>query len=993
MVRYLKKINCFALLILLCMCFTFSNTDKVSAYTVTHSGTGSNSGTSVGTFYFSGGWNPEIYGIRVTLVDKNGDRLKFTYKDGGRTVNVVSDSVDFYNSEGRGSRVTRDIKHSVCRKSNGGTTLCDRKDTANSTMEIKEGGYSWHDISEIGLSLGNYYSDGFSVSNQFKTLADSSNRGKLEKLFKTLMGVELNKVLNSSQGYCSANKKSLEDAYIIYEVLVHDGYSGKDSFIMTASEFSSYYPNGTANEGLVYILPAYSRALYVPKSTGNLGNKYFNAVNSGIPDNRYNLNNWNNSGANNSKNGYFMGILRLGLSEANKNNWKCGADFSVDAACQRCDSTDGQNKALIVQDTPDWEAILETKTYPNEDPYKKVKNYFSKGNGIVCREEIYTYFPNQNNIIAVTAGRYFTVNPSGEEMKNVISSGIPNFRPVKVKKIRQCKGADAGKLNSYANNAASKFKKEMGTVWFKYTENYSGSTYNNDGYQKMRGYGQTYSSHVSGDMLTMETSMNYTLPKEYYQYIYKANDLPVRQATNNQKNSGQYLNVGIANLPVSIFNNNKDAAKIQFAYDLPKDDGHKLGTAYTEQNTYLKLGDTKNIYANPETKPEVIRNSACAKMYGYNPGLYSECVKHRTSNAVGLRGSSTGYSSCFGKLDKNKDGSTPEGYICVVKNSNPPGNPPGNECSTEKDANEQGRSWNPEEKICCPVGKTYNTTTKKCEDPNDKRKCMVDESTRPITYYNSKGQKTDLNGYKADCPDPENICKIENGKYYKDGIEITYEQYKQDCDPGTTTCPPGYKVCHGICIDNDEICPPENICDDDCEYGCCPSGECAPMPRNEKGEIVCPGPGGLNIIYRPVDLKYTFPGQAGTDAGKSRNTGSNWCEYNIKTKKLVNCNSNNNVVKYYVNNKNTEVYSGDPLYEVKLDSKTISSIREYNRNQKSQGGYDDFTLKCNSKGKKCISQFLRGRTSASVTLENSSLCKSTNKSDFNKCDDSKKGSR
>lgn len=663
----------------------------------------------------------------------------------------------------------------------------------------------------------------------------------------------------------------------------------------------------------------------------------------------------------------------------NTEQFKPKGNFQVDAACQRCDSQDAQNKALIVQDTPDWGAILETKNYPNEDPYKRVKNYFSKGNGIVCREEIYTHFPNQNNIIAVEPGRYFAVNPSGDEKKSVISSGIPNFRPVKVTKIRQCKGADANKLNNYAKNAEGKFKKEMGTVWFKYTENYSGSHYSNDGYQKMRGYGQTYSSGVSGDMLTMTTSMNYTLPKDYYQYIYKASGLSIRQATTTQKNSGQYLNVGIPNLPVSIYNTSKDVAKVQFAYDLPKDDGHKLGTAYTEKNDYLKLGDTKNIYK--EGKEGNLRNSACAKMYGYNQGLYRECVKHRTSNSVGLRGSGTGYSSCFGKLDKNADGSIPEGYICIVKN---------NDCTTEEDANKLGRSWNPEDKSCCPVGKVYNPSTKKCENTPDKKKCIVDESTNPITYYDSKGNKTDLNGYKADCPG-ENICEIKNGKYYKDGVEITREQYIKDCDPNTITCPPGYKSCDGVCIDENEICPPTDKCDDDCEYGCCPSGECAPMPKVD-GHIVCPYPGSLNIIYRPVDLKYTFPGQAGTDAGKSRDTGKNWCEYNTTTKKF-NCKSNNNVVKYYVNNKNTEVYSGNPLYEVKLDSKAISSIREYNRNQKSQGGYDDFTLKCDSDGKKCISQFLRGRTSASVTLENSSLCKSTNKSDFNKCDDSKKGSR
>lgn len=665
-------------------------------------------------------------------------------------------------------------------------------------------------------------------------------------------------------------------------------------------------------------------------------------------------------------------------------------NYQIDAACQRCDSTDTENKALIVQDTPDWEAILDVKNYPNEDPYKKLKDYFisDKRNGIVCREEIYVNFPNQNNIIAVEPGRMFTVNPSIQQLKNANFSGIPNFKPVRVTKVRQCKGADAKKLTDYANYAKRKFTKKDKNTWgnisFKYTENYRGSQYSNDGYVDMEGYGETYSSRVSGDMLIMTATRNYTLPKDHYQYIYKANGLSIKKATTTQKNSGQYINVGIPNLPISRLNTGDDLAKIQFAYDLPKDDGHKLGTAYTEQNNYFGAANKKaNIYE--EGKESNLRNSACAKMYGYNHGLYGDCVDHRKSNAVGLRGPRTGFSSCFGKLDKYADGSKPEGYICIIKNdtsTNPPGeNPPGNEpcneknhqtvygrdwnpnnggyccaagykyypstklcvpsnnppgdnppggiCKTEEDAKAQNRSWNPVKQKCCEVGTVYNSNTGECLSY-----CFIDKDGN---YYDNNGNKTTLEGYKAVCPDPENVC------------------------------------------------------DDDCEYGCCPSGECAPMPKDENGHIICPGNG--NVIYRPIDLKYSFPGQAGTDAGKSRTTGSNWCEYNIKTKEFKNCNSNNNIAKYYINNKNTEVYSGRPLYEVKLDSKAISSIRNYNRNQKSQGGYDDFTLKCDSKGKKCISQFLRGKTSASVNLENDSLCKSTNKSEFNRCDDSKKGSR
>ena len=44
----------------------------------------------------------------------------------------------------------------------------------------------------------------------------------------------------------------------------------------------------------------------------------------------------------------------------------------------------------------------------------------------------------------------------------------------------------------------------------------------------------------------------------------------------------------------------------------------------------------------------------------------------------------------------------------------------------------------------------------------------------------------------------------------------------------------------------------------ECPYGCCPSGECAPMPDG-----TCPGSGGINVIYRPIDLKFPIPWSRG----------------------------------------------------------------------------------------------------------------------------------
>ena len=113
----------------------------------------------------------------------------------------------------------------------------------------------------------------------------------------------------------------------------------------------------------------------------------------------------------------------------------------------------------------------------------------------------------------------------------------------------------------------------------------------------------------------------------------------------------------------------------------------------------------------------------------------------------------------------------------------------------------------------------------------------------------------------------------------------------------------------------------------------------------------CPGLGGKDVIYRTIDLNNPFPGQ---DA-EQRNTGANWCSYNIKTQK-IDCSYNNKVVQEYVTDENTQVYDDEHiLYEVTLDADTIRSIRNYNDSNR----YDDWKLSCRDNGRACFSDFLK----------------------------------
>ena len=59
------------------------------------------------------------------------------------------------------------------------------------------------------------------------------------------------------------------------------------------------------------------------------------------------------------------------------------------------------------------------------------------------------------------------------------------------------------------------------------------------------------------------------------------------------------------------------------------------------------------------------------------------------------------------------------------------------------------------------------------------------------------------------------------------------------------------------------------------------------------GNLIVPGPGGVDVIYRTIDLEDPFPGQA----ADKRNTGSNWCSY---SNGVYSCKYDNLTVKNYI---------------------------------------------------------------------------------------------
>ena len=582
-------------------------------------------------------------------------------------------------------------------------------------------------------------------------------------------------------------------------------------------------------------------------------------------------------------------------------------DYSIDSACVNCLATGLENKAYVIQDTTNWEAILAS---PNSS-IENAKNYYNKGNGVFCREEYTVNFPTVSNHITVNTGRYFTVNATNEELATLTSS-VPNFKPITVTRTRQCRSTtnNIDSLNNFERNSRNTFKDNAGTVTLKYTENKENSEYSKksivlepDEYAS-----NTYSSSINDNMLTMTQTVSYTLEDDVYRYVRLQDGLSIFDPNGIDSNDlkTKYKDIGIANLPISFENEtsgNGKIADVQLSYELPDDPNSKIKAAYKMNNDYFEDSSNhsvENIYSKAikagavsdnsivkgsltdEEYNEIIQ-SACAKLYkndsGYSSGLYN-CVYNRTKNKIGNN------NDCI--LHNNLDNSD-SGYICPI-------------------------SRNPNEGIC--------------RIENGK-------------YYLGDGKEVTKEEYEKVCPNPGNgdTCRIENGKYYDfDGNEITKEEYERIC-PATPTCP-----------------------EDECPYGCCPSGECAPMPDG-----TCPGIGGKDVIYRTIDLEDPFPGQ---DA-EQRNTGANWCSYDPKTQK-IDCSYDNQTVKNYITRQrgsgDTTTKNGDKvykddhiLYEVTLDSKTIRNIREYNDDHQ----YDDWTLVCKDNGRVCISQFLNDEVETS----------------------------
>lgn len=136
----------------------------------------------------------------------------------------------------------------------------------------------------------------------------------------------------------------------------------------------------------------------------------------------------------------------------------------------------------------------------------------------------------------------------------------------------------------------------------------------------------------------------------------------------------------------------------------------------------------------------------------------------------------------------------------------------------------------------------------------------------------------------------------------------------------------------------------------------------------------------MTVIYRTIQLQVdsnnSIAKTNGLDDSKvsfpsynanGRTPGANWNKTDTYANNPNTDISKGNVAAYITNNRNVygnAVYSKNPLYEIELTPSIIKSIREYNKQETSNGngGYADFSnsMTCDSNGRNCVSSFIHG---------------------------------
>ena len=614
-------------------------------------------------------------------------------------------------------------------------------------------------------------------------------------------------------------------------------------------------------------------------------------------------------------------------------------DYSLDVACTNCDSIISDSKAYVIQDTTNWEAIMESNTIPEEVRCPQIpNNYFTIDNGTTfCRDEFYVYFPNQNNMINVSLGKIFSLN-------SFISAEFPVLRPVKVKRIRQCRSSKGkAELEKYTNTNLASFS--TGDIYIKYNEKRYGkddriklektivtkenNNSNNEDYSRV-------SFIDNNQTLQFETIYSYTLPSNLYRFVRHLDGLSLNSC------DGETFchDFGQGTLPISLGNQidlYENEISIQFAYELPE-----YSSSPSVSGTHIKdlmqgdgnygksnaaCNNVENVYKkykNGKDNENLIEKSSCMKLYG-SISAASTCIDNHVNNS----------NTCdIGGFGENS-------YKCVLVDK----------CVNKSDADRIDLLWSEKENRCCPPGsKLDDGWCDICDSPENAEK-------RRLEWAENEPNEAGGIGKCCEHVDPNtglcggtNVCDTEE-EAKADGVDWGWNE-----NGGAGKC----------CAPDEKVDPSTGLCDKcdteaeaktlGVDWNSCPQPKgqyCCKTGETFNAETcTCQKDGGTpkGYIYRVVNLNNPFIGEEGT----ARNTGANWCYQAAEG--TINCSGTkeqNEVVRVVFPEET--VYSEDyMMYKVVLDPDSINKIRNYNK----QNSYDDFNFTCANNGEQCTSNFL-----------------------------------
>lgn len=416
--------------------------------------------------------------------------------------------------------------------------------------------------------------------------------------------------------------------------------------------------------------------------------------------------------------------------------------YSMDMACSYCEADNAfdikDNKAFVFQDTFDWTAIKASDSInspTSTDACTNLKKHFKQKNpDIYCREEYYVYLPNKNDAdkMVVEKGRYFTLN----EFSKV--SDIQNFKPVEVKKIRECKHKDdnMAALKSYGDNN-SLVGTDTGEIYVDYQDDSKVYVFSNKILQKKLEE-DSYKSLIDGNTLRQEIMYSYTLPSDFYRYSLISSGLVKEKINNDEIASGKYVDLGVSTLPIS---NESKKLSITFKYKLPE-----RMQVYGSDNKGLNCMSTaeSNIYKT--IKKEAYGQTACYKLYSADVHR-NNCVDARKNNNVACA-----IDESFILTRKENNGKVP--YTCNFSNNDSDGNPKCNEDTYTK----MGRAWNEKDEKCCDFGEKYYSEFERCAPDSDGGACK-EENGKNYLYYDGKYEEVDKKTYdELCCPDEKYKC-------------------------------------------------------------------------------------------------------------------------------------------------------------------------------------------------------------------------------------------